>query len=159
MKINIEKKLRKIVNGHNEGFSMIELVMVVVITGIAAAIAFPKFGHVSNIDVYNAASQAKSDIRYAQELAMGNYRNTTIAFASNGNSYTITGVTQPRELPPNSNAIFNAVGSGTTSLVYTFNSSGEPDPTDGAGDTLRISSGNSVKNIFVETITGRAAIQ
>ncbi len=161
MKISVGKKLRKIVNGHSEGFSMIELIMVVVITGIMAAVALPKFGNVNDIDVYSAAKQAKSDIRYAQELAMGSYRETTITFGTDTNTYDITssGPTLSRRLPTNSKAIFNAVGPSTTSLVYTFNSAGEPDPTDGAGDTLRISSGNSFKDIVVEPVTGRAAIQ
>ncbi|MCP4272208.1 MAG: type II secretion system protein [Gammaproteobacteria bacterium] len=145
-------------NGHNEGFSMIELIIVMVITGIMAAIAFPKFGHVSNIDVYNAASHAKSDIRYAQELAMGNFRRTTIAFTSGSNSYTITGVAQPRELPPNSKAVF------TSNLQCIFNSAGEPVDTAGnlittaGGQTLTISSGGSNEQVTVSNITGTASI-
>ncbi len=158
MKINVGKKLRKIVNGHSEGFSMIELIMVIVVVGIMTAVALPNFDK-SGIDVHNAARQAKSDIRYAQELAMCKYRKTTITFGTDTYAITSSGPTLNKQLPPNSKAEFNVVGSGTTSLVYTFNSSGEPDPTDGAGDTLRISSGNFVKDIAVETITGRATIQ
>lgn len=161
MKINVEKKFRKIVNGHTEGFSMIELIMVIVIMGITMAIALPKFTAVTEVDLYSTARQVKSDIRYTQELAMSKYRKTTITFGSGNDTYTITssGPTQTKQLPPRSKATFNAEGSGTTSLVYIFNSSGEPDLTFGAGDTLRISSGSSFKDIEVEAITGRATIQ
>ncbi len=143
------------------GFTLIELIMVIVILGIMSAVAIPKLASVSQIDLYNAARQAKSDIRYTQDLAMSKYRQTTITFGSDSDTYTITssGPTQTKQLPPSSKATFNAEGSGTTSLVYIFNSSGEPDSTKGAGDTLRISSGSSFKDIEVEAITGRAAIQ
>ncbi len=161
MKINVERNLRKIVNGHTEGFTTIELIMVIVIAGIMAAVALPKFTAVTEVDLYSTARQVKSDIRYTQELAMSKYAIRKIVFVGGDYTYYIknsSGVTlESRKLPPSSKATFNAGGS--TSLTYTFNSSGEPDPTDGAGDTLRISSGSSFKDIEVETITGRATIQ
>jgi MSHA pilin protein MshC len=162
MKINVEKNLRKIVNGHNEGFSLIELIMVIVIAGIMAAIAIPKLAS-NNIDLYSVTRQVKSDIRYTQELAMSKYAIRTIKFTGDDYTYDIknsSGVTlESKKLPPSSKATFNAEGDTTTSLTYTFNSSGEPDSADGAGDTLRISSGGSYKDIEVEAITGRATIQ
>ena len=146
----------------DKGFTTIELIMVVIITGIMMAVVLPKMGIVNKIDLYGVARQVKSDIRFTQEIAMSKYRKSTITFSSNSDTYTITssgGYSKSRALPVRSKAIFNAVGSGTTSLIYTFNSSGEPDSTDGAGDTLRISSGGSYEEIMVESITGRATIQ
>ena len=164
MKINVEKKLWKIVNGNTEGFSTIELIMALVIAGIMAAVALPKFTAVTEVDLYSTARQVKSDIRYTQELAMSKYAIRTIEFTGSSNAYDIkdsSGVTlESKKLPPRSRAIFSAIGSGTTGLIYTFNSSGEPDSTDGAGDTLRISTGvSNYKDIEVEAITGRATIQ
>ena len=164
MKINVKRKFQKIVNGHTEGYSLIEVIMVLVMTGIITAIAIPRLAGFSGVDAYSAARQVKSDIRYTQELAMSNFRKTTITFDADADpgAYAITssGTTLNRELPPSSKATFNAVDDGTTSLIYTFNSYGEPDSTDGAGDTLRISTpGSSVKDITVRAMTGRAAIQ
>ncbi len=149
-------------NGHCEGFSMIELIMAMVIMGIMAAVAFPKFGNISSIDVYNAARQAKSDIRYTQELAMSKYRQTTIAFdstSSNPSTYTITsaGSSETKELPKRSKAIFNAVGTGgTTDLSFTFNATGEPIV--GGDGILAISSGGFDEQIMVSNFTGTASI-
>ena len=159
--MNIEKKLRKIVNGSTEGYSLIEMIMVIVMTGIISAIALPRLTGFSGVDVYSAAKQVKSDIRYTQELAISNFRETTITFGTDTSTYAIisSGTALDRALPPSSKAKFNAIGDGTTGQVYTFNSYGEPDPTDGAGDTLRISSPGGSKDITVIAMTGRAAIQ
>jgi MSHA pilin protein MshC len=158
MKINTNMKFSEKVNGNAKGFSTMELIMVVVIMGIIMAVALPKLG-VNIIDLESATRQVKSDIRYTQEMAISKFRKTTITFASDSNTYNITssGSTESRELPVRSKAIFNAVGTGTTDLIFTFNSSGEP--VTGAGGTLRITSEGSYNEINVESITGRAAIQ
>jgi prepilin-type N-terminal cleavage/methylation domain-containing protein len=152
MKINVEKKLRKIVNGHAKGFSTIELIIVVVIAGIMMAVAIPRMGVVTSVDLYSTARQVRSDIRYTQELAMSKYRQTAINFTANSNTYTITssGSSESKSLPDRSKATFN------TTISFTFNSSGEPI---GGGGTLTISSGGSNKQIMVSSITGRATIQ
>ncbi|MBT3879216.1 MAG: prepilin-type N-terminal cleavage/methylation domain-containing protein [Candidatus Scalindua sp.] len=163
MKKTIKRKFREAVNGNEDGFSIIELIMVIVITGIVTAIALPKFADVNTVDLYTTARQVKSDIRYTQEMALSKYAIRKIVFAGSNNTYTIKDnlnqIIESKELPKNSKATFNAIGSGTTELVYIFNSSGEPDSTYGAGDTLRISYGSSYKDIEVESISGRATIQ
>jgi MSHA pilin protein MshC len=167
MKINVKRKFQKIVNGHTEGYSLIELIMIIVMTGIITAIAIPRLAGFSGVDAYSAARQVKSDIRYTQELAVSKFRKTKITFDANKETYTIATVdgmhSWPplnRELPPSSKATFNAVGDGTTGLEYTFNSYGEPDITTDVDDTLRISTpGGSFKDITVRAMTGRAAIQ
>lgn len=149
-KMNLLEKL----NGDKRGFSTIELIIVIVISGIMMAVALPRLASVNQIDLYNAVRQAKSDIRYTQELAMSKYRITTITFGSNQDTYTITssGPTLNRQLPPSSKAIFDA---GST-LVFTFNAAGEP--ITGGGGTLTISGGGSNEQIMVSNITGNADI-
>ncbi len=154
MKINVEKKLRKIVNGQIKGFAIIELIMVIVIAGITMAIALPKFTAVTEVDLYSVARQVKSDIRYTQELAMSKYAIRTIEFTGSSNAYDIkdsSGVTlESKKLPPRSKATFDA------NYTFTFNASGEP--TTGGGVTLTISSGGSNEQIMVSNTTGRANI-
>jgi prepilin-type N-terminal cleavage/methylation domain-containing protein len=154
MKFNVKRKFQEAVNGNAEGFSLIELIMVIVIAGIAMGIALPKLGVVTSADLYTTARQVKSDIRYTQELAMSKYKITTITFGSDTNTYTIKykSVTLNKQLPPRSKAIFSA---GST-LVFKFNASGEP--ITGGGGTLTISSGGSNEQIEVSSITGKANI-
>jgi MSHA pilin protein MshC len=163
MKINVKRKFQKIVNGHTEGYSLIELIMVIVMTGIITAVALPRLSGFSGVDAYSAARQVKSDIRYTQELAISKFRKTKITFDADADpgTYVITssGPTLNRALPPSSKATFNAVGDGTTGLMYTFNSYGEPDITTDVDDTLRISTPGGDKDITVRAMTGRAAIQ
>jgi MSHA pilin protein MshC len=153
--MNLLEKL----NGDKRGFSTIELIMVIVIAGIMMAIALPKLGVVNTIDLESVTRQVKSDIRYTQEIAMSKYKKATITFDSNLDTYTITstGSSESKELPERSKAIFNAVGTGTTNLAFTFNSSGEP--VTGAGGRLRITSEGSYNEIKIENTTGRATIQ
>jgi len=157
MKIDANMKLSKVVNGNAEGFSTIELIMVVVITGIMMAVALPKLGVVNTIDLGNVSRQVKSDIRYTQEMAMSKYGKTTIAFTSDSNTYSISSSesSESKRLPERSRAIFDSTNS--TALIFTFNSSGEP--VVGAEGILRIASEGSYKEIKVENTTGRATVQ
>ncbi len=50
-----------------KAFTMIELVMVIIVAGILAAMAFPRM---NDDNIYQAANQVASHIRYTQHLAM-----------------------------------------------------------------------------------------
>lgn len=73
-----------------KGFTLIELIMVMVLVGIAAAIASPLFFDQTRSRAQTAALKLKSDIRYAQQLAIQNLRYTLIVFSDDGLSYSIS---------------------------------------------------------------------
>ena len=160
MEIDEKKEYQEVTGGHMKGFTTVELIIVVVVAGIMMAIALPKLSNtINNVDLHSAARQVKADIRYTQEAATSRYRKTTITFASNSDTYTITasGYSESKELPTRSKAVFDAVSdTGSEALIFTFNSTGEPIV--GGGKYIQISSGGS-KQIVVSDVTGRATLQ
>lgn len=71
-----------------KGFTLIELVMILVLVGIIAAVVAPRLGTVSNTKASVFVNKLRADIRYAQNLAMSRnqryrvYVNTAPAPAS-----------------------------------------------------------------------------
>ena len=127
------------------GFTIIELIMVVVLIGILAVSVVPKFTDTSAISLQGGAAMVAADIRYTQELAMSTHAPKTITFTTNDTFYTV--VSQTMNLPSRV-----SISSGAT---FTFNSLGEP--TAGGGSSVEITAGGSTKNITVDSYTGRVS--
>ena len=64
------------------GFTLIELVMVLVLIGILAVFAASKMGNVSLIKASAFIDKLQADVRYAQNLAMTRGKRTRINFTS-----------------------------------------------------------------------------
>ncbi len=72
------------------GFTMIELVMVIVLIGIVAGVAAPVFfGNSSGIEAGVMVRKVQSDVRYAQSLAMNRSRLDTPNISSPTYRYRI----------------------------------------------------------------------
>lgn len=69
------------------GFSLIEVVMVIVIAGILAGLAIPRFDSFFAIKLDGAVKKMVSDIRYVQQLAVARHENYAITFNTGNNSY------------------------------------------------------------------------
>lgn len=74
--------------GFPAGFTIIEMVMVIVIVGILALLAIPRFSSFYSIKLTGAAKKLVSDIRYVQQLAISEHTNTKIVFNAVTNTYT-----------------------------------------------------------------------
>jgi MSHA pilin protein MshC len=130
----------------SQGFTIVEIIMVVVLIGILAVSVVPKFMDTSAISLQGGAAMAVADIRYTQELAMSTHAPKTITFTTNDTYYTV--VSQTMNLPSRV-----SISSGAT---FTFNSLGEP--TAGGGSSVQITTvGGSTKTITVESYTGRVS--
>jgi prepilin-type N-terminal cleavage/methylation domain-containing protein len=129
----------------SRGFTLVELIMVVVLIGILAVSVVPKFVDTSGFSLAGGAAMAAADIRYTQELAMGTHSSKTIVFTTSNTYYTVD--SQTVNLPSKV-----SISSGAT---FTFNSLGEP--TTGGGSTVTLSAGAETKRITVESYTGRVS--
>jgi prepilin-type N-terminal cleavage/methylation domain-containing protein len=129
----------------SSGFTLVELIMVVVLISILAVSFVPKFLDTSAISLAGGAAMAAADIRYTQELAMGTYSAKTIVFTTTNTYYTVDSrnVNLPSKV---------TISSGAT---FTFNSLGEP--TAGGGSSVTLSAGAETKTITVESYTGRVS--
>ena len=129
----------------SQGFTLVEIIMVVVLIGILAVSVVPKFMDTSAISLQGGAAMVAADIRYTQELAMSTHAPKTITFTTSDTFYTV--VSQTMNLPSRV-----SISSGAT---FTFNSLGEP--TAGGGSSVEIQAGSSTKTITVESYTGRVS--
>ena len=129
----------------SRGFTLVELVMVVVLISILAVSVVPKFVDTSAFSLAGGAAMATADIRYTQELAMGTHSAKTIVFTTSNTYYTVDSrnVNLPSRV---------TISSGAT---FTFNSLGEP--TAGGGSSVTLSAGAETKTITVESYTGRVS--
>jgi prepilin-type N-terminal cleavage/methylation domain-containing protein len=131
---------------NHEGFTLIELVTILVVLGILAAVAATRLTGTSTISVKGAAEMIQADIRYAQEAAMAENTAKSVIFSPGASSYTVD--SENKELP-----------SGVTignNFTATFNSLGEP--TAGGGGSVSISADGQSKTISVSNYTGKVSI-
>ncbi len=69
---------------NRKGFTLIELVMVLVLIGIIAVFAAPRLGNVTATNAAAFAEKLRADIRYAQNLAMTRGKRTRVYFNGTG---------------------------------------------------------------------------
>ncbi len=135
------------------GFSLIELIMIIALIGILAAIVAPKLLQTNVFSLDGASAMITADIRHAQELAMSTHDDKDVVFTQNSSSYTVEtkddGVDKTVDLPS-----WTTITSA--SVTFTFNPLGEP--TVGGGSSVTISAGGSSKTITVESYTGRVTV-
>jgi len=135
---------------NEDGFTLIELIMVIVIIGILAVVAIQKYP-TTEISLETAADMIRSDIRSVQALAMAQYASKTLTFSSTEYVFPTLG-------EGNKTRKFADIFEGGISLsVYpasiSFNSLGEP--TAAQDDSITITTGSTTKTLTVLQYTGR----
>jgi len=76
-------------------FSLAELLMVILILGIAAAIVVPLAVDSSDLQALAAARMVAADLEYAQNAAITTQTPVSVTFSAAGNSYTLSNASGP----------------------------------------------------------------
>lgn len=129
----------------SKGFTLIELIIVIVIVGILAIMVLPRMIATTTISARESAEMVASDIRKTQDLAMSDINSHTITFTSGSGSYTIdqgTANAQTVTLPPGVTI--------NTTITITFTTLGVPN----TGATINVG-GTSV---VVTQNTGKVTV-
>ncbi|PJB76673.1 MAG: hypothetical protein CO090_10360 [Acidobacteria bacterium CG_4_9_14_3_um_filter_49_7] len=146
------------------GFTLIELVMVIVLVGIIAIIATPKLLSISDTRVQKDSKMLLNYLTMAQELAMSRSESYGVCLDTANNRYTVNKtdctntaniITSPEDrvspLRVSYDSTLTIVPATTTSIFFDY--LGRPTPN---GATLTFSSGSLSITIKVEPNTGYA---
>ncbi len=146
--------IRKL-NKRQAGFTLVELIMVIVITGALSALAFSKFNR-NTFDVAAASGELVQAIRYAQNKSMSHSGASNYQIAINGTGYTVTqngtAITHPLTGSIGYTKTWSDITLDTTATIV-FDAYGNPLGL-GVPLTITLSKGSDSDNVTVENITG-----
>lgn len=77
------------------GFTLVELIVVMVIMAIAAAIVIPSMASTQGVEATSAARMVAADLEYAQNVAITYQDPVTVTFNSGGESYSLSNTSGP----------------------------------------------------------------
>ena len=151
------------------GFTIVEILIVLVIMKIAALTALPMMSSASSVQIRSAASMIAADLEYAKSMAISRGQNYSVRFDQNAESYQVE--------DQGNNVIQHPIKKGFDYLVdfgndtrltrvditganfggnpdVEFDSMGSPD----SGGTVSLQAGGTTVTITVEPITGYISI-
>lgn len=71
------------------GFTLIEIIVVVVILAIAAMLAVPMLSTAADMQLRTAGNMIAADMEYARSMAISTQQNYSVVFSSANNSYEV----------------------------------------------------------------------
>lgn len=163
--------------GNIKGFTLIEVIMVIVIIGILVSVAIPRFNSFYAVKFSGAIKKVVSDIRYVQSLAISRHETCRIVFDSLNNTYSVYLANNSLAIDPftrgslqinfNTSPQYNGIDitsvnfGGTNTLRFTW----EGVPQDGNGTNLSadgsvgFSYQGNISTIYITPNTGKVRVQ
>jgi len=145
------------------GFTLPELIVTLIVIGILAAVAVPRFVTRSEFDVFGFTEQTRAALRFAQKSAITKRRTVCVTLAANSLSLafasTFGGACDTPVLNPAGNPqpaadqnyrVAAVNGIAITAATITFDPLGKP----GNAQALSVIGGSSTQIITVEAETG-----
>jgi prepilin-type N-terminal cleavage/methylation domain-containing protein len=156
------------------GFTMVEIVIVIVVIGIAALLAIPMMSSAASLQIRSAGNMVAADLEYAKSMAISRGQNYSVTFDTSADSYTIVGpdgnpiehpvkkgfdyvVSFQNESRLNQVHITNVNFGGTSPQTVTFDCLGSPMNLTVEG-TVSLQADGITKTIKVEPVTGFISI-
>ncbi|RPI58346.1 MAG: prepilin-type N-terminal cleavage/methylation domain-containing protein [Planctomycetaceae bacterium] len=149
-------------------FTLVEILAVVVILAVSAAVVIPKAVGTSDMQAQAAARMLAADLEYARDLSITMAKPTTVTFNVTGNSYVLTNasgnIIHPiTKLPAYAVNFTTQSGFGQVKLSsasfnggssFTFDETGAPDK-DGY---VTLQAGTHSYKITVSPATGKVSV-
>jgi MSHA pilin protein MshC len=149
------------------GFSMVELIVVMIIVGILAVAALPRFGDRTTYDSRSFHDETLGALRYAQKTAIASRRNVCATFtttsitlqtanaAGSGVSCTTTALAGPTGVQPYAITARGSAAYSSTLVNFWFDAEGRPiRASDSASFSPTIQVSGVTGGITVEQETG-----
>lgn len=141
---------------YGRGFTMIELLVVLVIMGIVSAVAIPVFTGTSNAEMKGAARQLASGLRLARSTALTQRRETFLVIDLAGRRFKVDREAKEYPLPRNVELkLFTAQKDLVDDKVGAIRF--YPDGGSNGG-RITLASGDRKYEVDVDWLTGRVAI-
>ena len=158
------RRFRRLCARQVRGVSLVELVCIIVIVGVLAAIAAPRFGSsLAQQRVEAAARRLIVDLTLARQRAMSTNASQTMQIDSSADTYALVGMPHPDHSSrdygvslgeePYLATVVSANFGGDQEII--FDVFGLPD----SGGSVVISVGSHVETIEVDADTGKARVQ
>ena len=145
--------------GACRGFTFVELVLVLTIAGVLAAVMGPRMVDRTAFQTHGGAAEIRTALRYAQKLALAKNREVCVTTSPTGlalrfENPVVTGVTACNQVvvrlgdtPPATYTVTLPAGINLTSVPanFSFDSQGRPNP-------------NAIVSLTVGTVGGSAPV-
>ena len=149
------------------GFTLVEIIVVLVILAISVAMIVPYVTSAAGIQASSSARLIMSDLEYAQNQAITTQTPVSVTFSVSGNSYTVSNASGTLIHPISKQAYivdFDTTGGfGNVSVssasfggasVVTFDALGAPDN----GGTVTVVAGPQTYTVTVAPVSGRGRV-